>query len=96
MCRSGGLGIKPLNLNEIGEPGEDRTPDPMVAKHVWQGNLVDFAARLATLSHGKSRPERSSCTDLVLAKLERNVRQRWQRAPHSQSYYDSLGLSVCF
>ncbi len=32
-------------------PGEDRTLDPMFAKHVWQGNLVDFAARLATLSH---------------------------------------------
>ncbi len=38
----------------VGGPGEDRTPDPMVAKHVWQGNLVDFAARLATLNHRKS------------------------------------------
>jgi hypothetical protein len=35
----------------VGGPGEVRTPDPMVAKLVNHGYLVDFAARLATLSH---------------------------------------------
>jgi len=31
VCCLMGLTVKPLNLNDIGGPGEDRTPDPMVA-----------------------------------------------------------------
>jgi hypothetical protein len=41
----------------------------MTARLVWDGYLVDFAARLATQKHAKARSERSSCTDFVLVRL---------------------------
>ena|SRR2546425_7545214 len=55
--------VKKINRGE-----RIRTSDLLVPKLVDTVYLIDFAARLATLNYRKTRSERSSCTDFVLAK----------------------------
>ena len=44
VCCLMGLTVKPLNLKEIGGPGEDRTPDPMVANYMF-GRAISLILR---------------------------------------------------
>jgi hypothetical protein len=53
-------------IEGIGSSARTRTWNPSVNSLNQYAYLVDFAARLATLNHGKAHSERSSCTDLVL------------------------------
>ena len=57
------------SLKRIGSSARTRTWNPSVNSLAEAVYLVDFAARLATLSHYKRRPGRPSCTDFVPAIL---------------------------